>query len=273
MTITDEKKTKIIELFQNGVSKKDIARIENISYPTIRDILNKNDIEGVQDEKRERDEDTKRKLSEIFKYEDYTEESVLELIYNLIRIGKMCGRDLGEFIEDIELIFDQYCKISENPIQLFDFLMDISREMNFITDSFGVEILIEVIDSFMEQHIFLKTLQEKYHSIEEFKKIKKEEHEQEQERNKKLFDDLVRMSKKVKEMNQDTSNVMIRMGNIITTQKAYYKKKLKNLIRPKKIKELQLEIYALNQVIMDFDQRFPKEVEQYIKEIKIEQTS
>lgn len=272
ITISEEKKEKIIELFQNGVNKKDITKVVDVSYPSIRNILRESGIEGVQDEQKERTKVVEKKLSDIFKYEDYTEEGVLELIYNLIRVGKICGRDLGEFISDIELIFDQYCKISDNPIKLFDFLMDISREMNFVRDSFDMGKLLELIGSFMEQHIFLEQLREEYNSIEEFKE-RKEELERERKETNARFDDLIRISKNMKETNQKLSDIIIRTGNTITNQKAYYKKKLGKLIRPKKIKKLKLEIYTLNQVIMDFDQRFPKEVKQYIEEIKIEQTS
>ncbi|TKJ26789.1 MAG: hypothetical protein CEE42_04220 [Promethearchaeota archaeon Loki_b31] len=73
MTISEEKKAKILELYNKGVSKKDIARLEGISYPSIRNILKEGDTEQIQERKKKIVEE---KLIEIFRYEGYPEESI-----------------------------------------------------------------------------------------------------------------------------------------------------------------------------------------------------
>lgn len=273
MTISDEQKLKILTFYQKGVSKKDIARIEGVSYPTIRNIISNNEIEEIQDKNEERSEIVEKTLSEIFKYEDYTEGSVLELIYNLKRIGKMSNRDLGAFIEDIEVIFDRYYKLTNNTIKLFDFFMDISNNMSFITDSFDIEKLLELIEDFIDQQIFLEELRKEYNSIREFKEAKEQEIEDIKVENDSQFDKLVKIANQYKEINQQLSDVDIRMLNVIINQKAYYKRKLEKRMHRKKIKELINENYALKQVFQEFEEKYPNEVRQYIETIKNEQSS
>ena len=125
MTISEEKKERIIELFEKGLNKKEISRSTQVSYPTIKNILNKNNTEQNQKEITERDEFVKKKLGEIFTYENYTEEAILDLIFNLKRIAEVSGSELGQFIEDIEFIFDKCHKYSEAPIKLFNYIVDI----------------------------------------------------------------------------------------------------------------------------------------------------
>ncbi len=155
MTISEEKRTKILELYNKGVSKKDIVRIEEISYPTIRNILSENNKEQNQEELQENHEIIEKKLSEIFSYENYTEKSILDLIFNLRRIGENAGRDLGAFVDDIEFIFDKYNKHTDNPIKLLDFLLDISNELSLIFDLIEPKEFLSFVEKYYERGIFL----------------------------------------------------------------------------------------------------------------------
>lgn len=154
MTISNEKKEKIIELFDNGVNKKDIAKLEEVSYPTIRDILNGNNSEQKQEIK----EDNKiieKKLSEIFNYENYTEKSVLDLLFNLRRIGENYGKDLGGFVEDINFVFDKYNKYTDNPIKLLNFLLDVSENLSLIYDCIEPDKFLTMVERYNERDIFI----------------------------------------------------------------------------------------------------------------------
>lgn len=166
MTISEEKKTKILELYNNGVNKKDIAKLEEVSYPTIRNVLNDNNKEQKKGELKEKNEVIEKKLSEIFNYENYTEKCVLDLIFNLKRIANETGSELGDFIESIELIFDKYHKKTENPVKLFNFLLEISENMNVITDHIDVNVLITVIDKFVNREIEMEQAEEFIADIE-----------------------------------------------------------------------------------------------------------
>lgn len=156
MTISEEKKTKILDLYNKGISKKDISRLEEVSYPSIRSILEGGDTEQIKKEKKRVIE---RKLTAIFNYEDYTDETVVNLIFNLKRIGMVSGRDLGQFIEDIEVVFDAYHKITENPIKLFDFLLDVSNELALITDHITAEVFFNFINEYIERARYLNELE------------------------------------------------------------------------------------------------------------------
>lgn len=148
-------------MFLNGTSKKDIARIEGISYPTIRTILKENDIEGIQEQKETRSKLVEKTLTEIFTYKNKSEESVIDLIFNLRRIANKSGKeDLGDFIESIEFIFDQYYKYSSNPIKLFDIFLDISSNMAFLEDGYNIEEFTKIFEDFYDKCIFIKDADE-----------------------------------------------------------------------------------------------------------------
>jgi len=156
MTISEEKKAKILELYNKGVNKKDIARLEKISYPSIRNILKEGDAEQIQERKKEIVE---KKLIEIFEYEDYTEESMINLVFNLKRIGEIFGRDLGQFIEDIEFMFDIYQKRTEKPIRMLDFLLDICDNLTLIYDVIEPEAFLKAIEDYCKQATYLNDIE------------------------------------------------------------------------------------------------------------------
>lgn len=158
MTISDEKKQKILTLYQKGVSKKDISRLENVSYPSIRSILNRDEIEEIQEEKKEI---VVKKLIEIFRYEGYPEETIVNLIFNLKRIGEKAGKDLGEFVEDLEYILDCYNERTENFKLIFVFLLELATHFSIITDHIEAGVLINYIDNFIEREVDMEE-SEKY---------------------------------------------------------------------------------------------------------------
>jgi len=130
------------------------------SYPTIRNTLKENDIEGIQEQKETRSKLVEKTLTEIFTYETYTEESVIDLIFNLKRIGKECGKDLGAFIEDLSIIFDIFYKQSSNPIKLFIFLLDLSDNLSLIYDNIEPEPFNEVVGLYYNKGISIKDADE-----------------------------------------------------------------------------------------------------------------
>jgi len=158
MTISEEKKLKILTLYKKGVSKKDISILEKVSYPSIRSILSSDDIEEIQEEKKEI---VVKKLTEIFTYENRAEETMVNLIFGLKRIGEKSGKDLGDFVEDLVYIFDCYDKITEDTIKLFVFLLEISRNMTVIADHIEPLILIDYIDNFIDREVDMEDA-EKY---------------------------------------------------------------------------------------------------------------
>ena len=167
MTITEEQKQKIISLYQKGINKKDISRITTVSYPSVRRILDESEINDDSGNLQEKAEQTKKTLTEIFNYENYTEESVLELVYNLKRIAKESGKDLGAFVEDLSYIFDMYYKHSPNPIKLFDFLLGISEHLSLIYDNIEPKAFNEIVELYYNKGIFIKDADEYLADIEE----------------------------------------------------------------------------------------------------------
>ena len=167
MTISIEKKNKIIELREKGLNKKEISRATQVSFPTIKNILDDNEIKQNQDLLNERNEVLVKKLSEIFNYENCTEESVLDLIFNLKRIANDSGMELGEFVEDIEFIFDKIHKHTENPIKLFNFIVDISNSLSLLFNSIEPEPFLEIIQDYYESGLNLNEAKESIIEIEE----------------------------------------------------------------------------------------------------------
>lgn len=153
MTISHERKEKIIELFLNGVSKKDIARIENITYPTIRNILTESDTKQNQEDIKEKKEALTKTLTDIFNYENYTEESVIDLVFNLKRIAQISGSDLGDFVETLSFVFDKIHKHTDNPIKLFNFIVDISNYLSLLHDVVKPEAFLEIVELYYDNGI------------------------------------------------------------------------------------------------------------------------
>lgn len=164
MTISEEKKAKIFELYEKGLSKKEISRTVQISYTSIQSILKKGDTEQIQERKKEIVEE---KLIEIFRYEGYTEETIVNLVFNLKRIGENYGRDLGQFIEDLEYILDIYQKNSDNPIKLFDFFLDVSDNQALICDHIEPEALLKAVDIYIEHLLYLNEIEAKISEIKQ----------------------------------------------------------------------------------------------------------
>ena len=77
----------------------------------------------------------------------------MNLVFNLKRIAHETGSKLGDFIQDIETIFDKYHKITEDPVKLFNFIIEISECLNVITDHIEMEELINTIDNFYNREI------------------------------------------------------------------------------------------------------------------------
>jgi len=166
MTISEEKKERITELYEKGLSKKEISRTVQVSYPSIKSILDENDIKQNQEVINERNEVLINKLSDIFNYENCTEEAVLELIFNLKKIANDSGIDLGEFIEDIEFIFDKINKYIENPIKLFNFIVDISSNLSLAFDSIEPEPFLEIVDLYYDKGLQIREADEYIAEIE-----------------------------------------------------------------------------------------------------------
>lgn len=166
MTISEEKKEKIIELFEKGLNKKMISRATQVSYPTIKNILNDKDIKQNQEEISERNEIVRKKLEEIFAYENCTEEAILDLIFNLKRIAEVSGSEIGEFIEDIEFIFDKYHKYTEKPIELFNFIVDISSNLSLVFDSIEPEPFLKIVEDYYENGMKFNEAKESMIEIE-----------------------------------------------------------------------------------------------------------
>jgi lambda repressor-like predicted transcriptional regulator len=167
MVISEEKKSKIIELREKGLNKKEISRATQVSFPTIKNILDENEIKQNQEIINERNGVLVKKLSEIFNYENCTEESVLDLIFNLKRIANDSGRELGEFVEDIEFIFDRINKYTENPIKLFNFIVNISSNLSLLFNSIEPEPFLEIVQDYYESGLSLKEAKEGMSEIEE----------------------------------------------------------------------------------------------------------
>ena len=166
MTISEEKKAKIIELREKGLNKKEISRATQVSFPTIKNILDENEIKQNQDVINERNEVLVKKLSEIFNYENYTEETVLDLIFNLKRIANGSGIELGEFVEDIEFVFDKIHKHTENPIKLFNFIVDISSNLSLVFNSIEPEPFLKIVEDYYESGLSLNEAKDFISEIE-----------------------------------------------------------------------------------------------------------
>ena len=164
MTISEEKKAKIFELYEKGLSKKEISRTVQISYTSIRSILKEGDTEQIQERKKKIVEE---KLIEIFRYEGYPEETIVNLVFNLKRIGETSGRDLGQFTEDLEHILDIYHKHNDNPIKLFDFFLDVSDNLTLILDHITPEALLKAVDIYIEHLLYLNEIEAKISEIKQ----------------------------------------------------------------------------------------------------------
>lgn len=264
MTTTEKEKEKIIELDEKGVSRQDIAQIVSRAQPTIRKYA---DDKKKDDPKKQNRQKTLNEswMTKLF-WEDWEGDiDLIQLFFDYNQLANKTGRDLDDFLKVIYNIISQYYRYSDTPIKLFDIFMDISSNMTFLEDGYDVEEFTTIFEEFYDECIFIKDLKKEYGSIEEFKEAKEEEIQEIKKKYDSRFDKLAKIANELKEINQD---LVIRTETLLTNQKKYYKKKIKKLIHPLKMEELKLENYALNQVLKEFEQLYPKEVKQYIKTCK-----
>ena len=158
--ISEEIKKLIYELNEQNVSNEIIADKLNISRSSVYNALKDGKKEQAETENSEKNKFIEKKLSEIFTYEDYTEETIVSLIFNLKRIAEISKSDLGQFIDDLEMIFDKYHKITENPVKLFNFIIDISNQLSLITDHIEPDKLILATDNFFNRETSMEEADE-----------------------------------------------------------------------------------------------------------------
>lgn len=167
MTKSEEEREKVIELYSKGVSKTDIARIESISFPTIRNILNESDTKQNQEVINEKKEALTKTLTDIFNYETYLEESVIDLVFNLKRIAQISGSDLGDFVEALSFVFDKIHKHTDNPIKLFNFIVNISNYLSLLHDVVKPEAFLEIVELYYDNGIRFEEVNNLITEIEE----------------------------------------------------------------------------------------------------------
>jgi len=281
MTISEEKKAKILELYNKGVSKKDIARLEGISYPSIRSILKEGDTEQIQERKKKIVEE---KLIEIFRYEGYPEETIVNLVFNLKRIGEIFGRDLGNFVEDIEFVFDVYQKRTEKPIRMLDFLLDLSDNLTLIYDVVEPEGFLKAIEDYCKQATYLNDIEthiaeikQKSNELVDSKAIELEDLDRQIEESRRVLIEIyggygTAIKKfvdnpKLKEANEKIA--VLQLGNRILIEK-YQNLKTKIKQNDKKNEIIKRENLAFKIYNKKLQTMYPEEANSVIEEIKNE---
>ena len=255
MTISEGKKINIISLYNKGVNKKDIARIEEVSYPSIRTILSENNTEQIQEKVKEKNEIVVKKLSEIFTCENCTEQAILELIYNLRKIASDTNRELGELIEDVSFLFEKYNKYSENPVKLFDFLMDVSNNFSLILDNIEPEQFFKVVEGYYERGIYLNDTEtyikeEIIPSLDDYIERKKE-----------LGNEIIEMQK---ELNKITSARTLMLSKLL--QQPNKQKLQKALENNNELQIFAQKLAEKAQMLISENQAFKKMLEKINKE-------
>lgn len=263
MTISHERKEKIIELFLNGVSKKDIARIENITYPIIRNILTESDTKQNQDDVNEKKEVLTKTLTDVFNYENYTEESVIDLVFNLKRIAQISGNDLGDFVEALSFVFDKIHKHTDNPIKLFNFIVDISNYLSLLHDVVKPEAFLEVVELYYDRGILFEEVNNLNIKIHENTNILIKNYKNE-------YADLVEKTKEVQEkydlLCSSHSTTLKKLEKEGVTHKKLKKSEEELKITEEKLKILQNYAYKLGEKAKEID------MENQELKIKLEQT-
>ncbi len=263
--ITEEIKNFILELCDQNYSNQEIAKKLNVSHTSVYNTLKESG-----KERPEKDKNLINALNESFMgrlfWEGWESDTDLtQMFFNLNQLAKRTGRELNEFLEQIEASVTQYFRHSNAPLKLFDVFLDISSNLEFFEDGYDIKDLTEILENVYDRVIYIKDLEKEYNSIEEFKKAKENEIEQERKINDEQREKWKRFGINAQ---KNIDNVLIKCENLLINQKAYFEKKLEKLEAPDKIKELKLENYALNQVFIEFGQRYPKEVKEFVEEIK-----
>jgi len=267
--IPEEIKNLIINLANEGNSKKEIEEKTGVSRTAIYNILNDEKIIIEQDNSQ--DEETGEKLSEKIVTEGYDlNDELIQLIFNLKRLANKSGTTLKEFLGDIERITDNYYRFSRNTTKLFDFFMDVSSNLNLdvIAESVEIDKLIELIENFIDEKMYLNELHEKYETIEKFKKKVKKKLERERQFQEKQFE---KAKKIIFDLQEIINKQNFALEQLYNENNALKQEKNVALEQPKDmedVKALKVENFALKQVFAEFEKKFPNEVVEYVKEIK-----
>jgi len=154
--ITNEIKQLIINLANDGLTKKKIAEKTGVSRTTVYSILGEENIDiQIEDSQ---DDQLGDKVTEAIVGEGWDlSERIPQLIYNLKRIAKKSQTNLLEMMEEIEDILDFYLSRSKKPVEIYDKIVDF---VNFLKDKDDYE-LFENLEGLIEKGYYLSQVEEK----------------------------------------------------------------------------------------------------------------
>jgi len=174
MTRTEEQVEKTIKLYDDGntvMTRKEIANTVGLTEPIIRDIIKEHNTKEHPERIKEQNEFVKKKLSEILTHEGHDEESTIKSIFNLQRIAEKSGRNLKEFVDDNEIIYDRIYRFTNETVKVFDFFIDIALNMSLTFESFDIQEFLKMVDDYRTRNQYLNELEE---TIKEKETMKEE---------------------------------------------------------------------------------------------------
>ncbi len=123
MTIKERKRERIIELWEKGLKLKEISILTGISESTCRKIVKEIDDydEEIEENDMDIEEEIKTKKAKKSGWDLDIIDEKTQLKYELNQLASQTGRDLNEFLSDINDIFSEWSRYSDNPIEEFDY--------------------------------------------------------------------------------------------------------------------------------------------------------
>jgi len=149
--ISDEIKNLMVKLREDGKTISEIADTTKVSESSVGRILRENNVKSP--------DSINEKAIQKFSKGINLNDPQLELFFNLNRVAKQCGSNIGEFLQKVEYNYNELLKVTNKPHEIYLFLMDLCLVV-FSMNFYKPEVVNKII-KLVDRGLFLSNIESK----------------------------------------------------------------------------------------------------------------
>jgi len=154
--IDEEKKTRIGELKESGLSVKEIAKDLEISESYVKRYSS-----YTPDKNNELDEKISNEMTNIMSLEGYDyDDEIKPLIYTLKDQASELDITLHDYLNDIKNTMNKFLRLTDTPEKFYYVFCELANNFSLITDHIEAEKLMEAVDNFYNKEIEMEEADE-----------------------------------------------------------------------------------------------------------------
>ena len=289
--IDEEKKKRIKQLRDNGLTIKEISKALEVSESTVQRHSSDN-----QDENNETDKKTANGITNIMLQEGYDfEDEIMPTLYKLKNQANELDLTLFDYINDISNIMNKFLRLTDNPSRFYYIFCELSNNLSLITENINAQKFVEATENFYDREIEMDKIDDYIRNqeaklIDIMKTAKKEYSElQEKIENSQMELDKLASTKTtltMKLLEQPTKQKLEKAEKLIQSLKVMNKRLIKkfstsntenknlkeiNNLLDQKIREsrdLNRQNIFMKTIFAHISASFPTELEMIIEEVK-----